>query len=365
VSVGATLAAARRRAGLSVAEVSQRTRIPENIIGGIERDDYTVSGGEARDQIRAIAHAVGADPAPLLDEFDETWRNAFAAASAAAAPMAASSSAAPAVPGAAAPPPTPPALTAAAAYRPSMPTRTRERRRVRRAATLAVLVLAVIGFAVYKAVSGVTPAHRATAASSPQPGHPAGSVAAASAGVQGSTSPAATAADSTARPTGSVSASAAPASSAPASPVAARALTVARVTAFGPGGGDGAAQAALALSGNPATPWRTDWYATPAFGGLYSGTGLLVDLGQAVTVTSVRLSLGAAGASLQLRAGDQPAAASLRPVAAAADAPASLQLTLSLPAHARYLLIWFTKLPPDGAGTYQASIYQIAVRGQR
>ena len=39
--------------------------------------------------------------------------------------------------------------------------------------------------------------------------------------------------------------------------------------------------------------------------------------------------------------------------------------TLTSPARARYLLIWFTKLPPDGAGTYQASVYQIAVRGHR
>jgi hypothetical protein len=146
--------------------------------------------------------------------------------------------------------------------------------------------------------------------------------------------------------------------------VAARALTVTRVTAFGPGGGDGAGQAALALSGNPATPWRTDWYATPYFGGLYSGTGLLVDMGRSVTVTSVRLSFSAAGASLQLRAGDEPVAARLRTVATATSAPATVQLTLSTPAHARYLLIWFTKLPPDPVGTYQARIYQIAVRGQ-
>ena len=55
--------------------------------------------------------------------------------------------------------------------------------------------------------------------------------------------------------------------------------------------GDGAAQAARALSGNPATPWRTDWYATPYFGGLYSGTGLLVDLGRSVTVTSVGITV--------------------------------------------------------------------------
>jgi len=39
-------------------------------------------------------------------------------------------------------------------------------------------------------------------------------------------------------------------------------------------------------------------------------------------------------------------------------------LSLTSPAQARYLLIWFTKLPPDNRGTYQASVYRITVRGQ-
>ena len=65
MSIGATLAAARRRAGLTVAEVSQRTRVTEPIIRGIEQDDYAACGGDfyARGHIRAIARAVGEDPA--------------------------------------------------------------------------------------------------------------------------------------------------------------------------------------------------------------------------------------------------------------------------------------------------------------
>ena len=98
---------------------------------------------------------------------------------------------------------------------------------------------------------------------------------------------------------------------------------------------------------------------------LYSGTGLLLDMGRTVTVTSVRLSLGTPGASLELRAGDRPVAAGLRTVATSAGAGGTVELALTSPARARYLLIWFTSLPPDGAGTYQASVYQIAVRGQR
>jgi transcriptional regulator with XRE-family HTH domain len=76
VRVGAALAEARGRAGLTVAEVSQRTRIREAIITGIERDDYSACGGDfyARGNIRGIAKAVGADPEPLIGEYDATHR---------------------------------------------------------------------------------------------------------------------------------------------------------------------------------------------------------------------------------------------------------------------------------------------------
>jgi cytoskeletal protein RodZ len=73
VSIGEALAQARGQAGLTVAEVSQRTRIREKIIREIEADDYSACGGDfyARSDIRAIAKAVGADPEPLIREYDE------------------------------------------------------------------------------------------------------------------------------------------------------------------------------------------------------------------------------------------------------------------------------------------------------
>jgi cytoskeletal protein RodZ len=76
VSIGEELSGARRRAGLTVAEISQRTRIRETIIRGIERDDYAGCGGDfyARGFIRAIARAVGADPAPLIRDYDAAHR---------------------------------------------------------------------------------------------------------------------------------------------------------------------------------------------------------------------------------------------------------------------------------------------------
>lgn len=72
MSIGEDLAQARCRAGLSVTEVSRRTRIRETIIRGIEHDDYSACGGDfyTRGHIRAIAKAVGADPGPLIGEYD-------------------------------------------------------------------------------------------------------------------------------------------------------------------------------------------------------------------------------------------------------------------------------------------------------
>src|SRR5262249_5399848 len=76
VPIGDTLAQARHQAGLTVAEVSQRTRIRETIIRKIEEDDYSECGGDfyARGHIRAIAKAVGADPGPLIEEYDTRHR---------------------------------------------------------------------------------------------------------------------------------------------------------------------------------------------------------------------------------------------------------------------------------------------------
>src|ERR1700683_924083 len=148
VSIGATLAAPRRHADLSIAEVSARTRVRANIIEGIEQDDYAACGGDfyARGHIRAIAEAVGTDPAPLIEEFDQTWRSAQE-------------------------------MTAAEAFQPVLPVR---KRGVGWTAALAVLVLAVIGFAGYKFASGVGKTQRAANAAGQRPTH-AGQPAAAAA----------------------------------------------------------------------------------------------------------------------------------------------------------------------------------------
>jgi Helix-turn-helix domain len=320
MTIGETLAKARRDAGLTVTQVSERTRIRETIIRGIEQDDYAACGGDfyARGHIRSIARVVRADPVPLIAEYDATLR-------------------------------APEEITAAEALEPTMPIRAVGRHRTNWTAILGVVLLAAFGFLGYHLASSpghptaapaavTRPAHHATR----HPGHAAGHT------------------------TGHAAAHPRPTATHTAPPLTS--LTPVSVTAFGPGGagqGDNPQQASLAISGNPATPWNTDWYATADFGNLQSGTGLLLDMGKQVTVTSAEITLGSIpGADLQLRTGNTPALSSLRTVATATNAGGVLQLQLTSPASGQYLLIWFTKLPPNTSGTFEAFVSGVSLKGQ-
>lgn len=178
------------------------------------------------------------------------------------------------------------------------------------------------------------------------------------------TSPKATA--SSPRPTASASSSPTASSSSPAVATGpAVTLTVANATAFGPDGtsdGDNPGMASRVLRGGGA--WDSSWYATAEFGHMQSGTGILLDMGHAVMVNSVGLVLGAAaGADVQVRLGDAADLDSMSTAADMPDARGTLHLPLSSPASARYVLIWFTRLPVKSPGKYQVSLYKATVDG--
>jgi hypothetical protein len=258
------------------------------------------------------------------------------------------------------------AAAAAAAFKPPAPVRARERRRVKAAATLALLVLAVLGLASYEFVVKAGHTQHAAAAHPRLQGPmvPAGTP---TASVSPATAGTAAASPAPPAPARTTSASTTPTRTAPAI-TPPQVLTAASVAAFGPGGtadGDNPGNVARAVAGDPANPWYTDWYASPDFFDLQGGTGLLLDMGRTVTVTSVSVSLGGGpGASLQLRAGLEPTLAWLPAVAGVDGAGGTVRLRPSAPVHVRYVLIWFTNLPPTPSGTYQASVYQVIVQGQ-
>ncbi len=120
MSIGDTLAEARRQAGLTLTQVSQQTRIRESIIRSIEQGDFSSCGGDfyARGHIRSIAGVVGVDPVPLIREYDEEHG-------------------------------APGSMRAAQIFEPATPIRIREPRNLHLGRVLAVLVLAALGFGAY------------------------------------------------------------------------------------------------------------------------------------------------------------------------------------------------------------------------
>jgi cytoskeletal protein RodZ len=120
VSIGETLAEARRQAGLTITQVSRQTRIRESIIRAIEQGDFSACGGDfyARGHIRSIAAAVGVDPVPLIREYDEEHGP-------------------------------PGAMRASQIFEPATPIKIREPRNLHLGWVLAVAVLALAGFGAY------------------------------------------------------------------------------------------------------------------------------------------------------------------------------------------------------------------------
>jgi hypothetical protein len=176
------------------------------------------------------------------------------------------------------------------------------------------------------------------------------------------------------RPTAAASARSAPAVSSPASggpspapAEPARALEVAAATAYGPDGvtdGDHPNLVPGIINGGDGQAWHSSWYATPEFGNLQSGTGLLFDMGKTVTVSSVRLVLGSpVGADIQVQVENTVLPAELPVAASASDVGGTVLLRLSTPATGRYVLVWFTRLPPNSNGENQVDVYSATVYG--
>jgi hypothetical protein len=347
VTIGEALAGARNKAGLSVGEVGKRTRIRETVIRSIEQDDYGACGGDlyVRGYVRAIASAVGIDAQPLIREYElECAEEPDRAEKIAPEPVASE--------------PLTPVPRWPARAQPARKARAHSRRRVAGIAALAIVVLVTAGFAGTRVVSSLrsAPAARETAGH----GFPVKTA-------KGNTAKAA--AVSQAGPREPVRKVAAPPRSVPLSsrPLSSRPLPIALAEAFGPDGtsdGDNPQSALSVITPGATQPWQTDWYTTADFGQLKPGTGLLLDMGRTVTITSVSVDLGAdTGADLQLRAGGTPVPGGLSVVASAYDAGGTFDLTLTHPARARYVLVWFTLLPLNAAGKYQASVYQVGVSG--
>jgi serine/threonine protein kinase len=135
-------------------------------------------------------------------------------------------------------------------------------------------------------------------------------------------------------------------------------------------------QARNVLDHNP-QGWSTQQYigsssgSYPTFGDLKAGTGFILDLGHRDRVKSVAVTFGTVpGADVQIKVGNSDTRSSdnlaaMTTVARATNVSGSYTFTIHSPVAGRYLVIWFTKLPPMAGtpGQYMAQIFGVVVRG--
>lgn len=148
--------------------------------------------------------------------------------------------------------------------------------------------------------------------------------------------------------------------------------------AYGPSssggsGGDNPDQAGLAIDGSPSTGWNTDSYqGSPHFGNLYNGTGLMVDMGKSVNVSSVTVTFGTVpGTHVRVMVGNTATGTGSTPppgftlLNKSSNAFGPVTFTGHSTASGRFILIWFTKLAPQSgqSGQYQADVFNVVVRG--
>ncbi|MBO0844974.1 MAG: helix-turn-helix domain-containing protein, partial [Nocardioides sp.] len=76
--IGPQFATARRRLGLTVDQLAERTRIRPHVIEAIEIDDFSACGGDfyARGHLRTLARVLAVEGPPLLELYDERYADA-------------------------------------------------------------------------------------------------------------------------------------------------------------------------------------------------------------------------------------------------------------------------------------------------
>jgi hypothetical protein len=132
------------------------------------------------------------------------------------------------------------------------------------------------------------------------------------------------------------------------------------------------------VDGNDNTGWETSGYKTAKFGNLKPGMGILINLGQPRTVSSVQVTLSAPGASAELKAGTTDPGDS----SAGDDAVVKTYNTVGEPLEAfdatkmsfnafdpdqkyQYLLFFITEMPAtsDGPFPFKIGVQEIVVAG--
>lgn len=144
---------------------------------------------------------------------------------------------------------------------------------------------------------------------------------------------------------------------------------------------DNPANANMAIDNNPSTAWQTFQYiGNPVFGGLQQGSGLILNMGHSVKLTSVKVTFGSIpGCDVEIKIGNpsnpsppqndptqaQSIADGMTTVAQQSNVSGTVTFNVTSKASGQYILIWFTKLAPmaNHPNKFQGSIYNVVVNG--
>jgi hypothetical protein len=128
------------------------------------------------------------------------------------------------------------------------------------------------------------------------------------------------------------------------------------------------------VDGSDTTGWNTDEYNRANFGGLKPGMGILINLGAPTRVGAVRVVVSQQGATVELRtgandpgntsAGDAQIASTFKPLGSPAEDHSGTVIVFPIADEqqaVQYLLVWVTKLPPNGNGKFAIAINEISL----
>jgi hypothetical protein len=122
-------------------------------------------------------------------------------------------------------------------------------------------------------------------------------------------------------------------------------------------------KAGRAVDGDPATAWSSSTYRTAALGGLKPGVGLALDLGSDAAVSSVDLTVAGTGGTVEVRSSstgsyDGSTVLATAPVGSGSGAPVVVRLPK--PVTTRWVVLWFTSLPPADGG-FRVDLSEVTV----
>jgi len=117
-----------------------------------------------------------------------------------------------------------------------------------------------------------------------------------------------------------------------------------------------------ATDGNPNTAWETEQYASPLFGNLKSGVGLVLAAPHPVKLSSLTITSDTPRFNARIKAGSSPSGPFQR-VSSSQTVEHRTTFKLDVPSPERYYLIWITELVPQSNGFSWADANEVTARG--